>query len=215
MPFQIQKPVQLALAALIAFSTVNALTFQKAQADDIQAFCQQYPLSLNCRGYITEMPGENAKGDAEPVSELIKLRLETSGPDNEWIRIETEQMTDNRVINAYHTTRIRRGLLSDVANGAIGTTASLLSPLPVPFGVNFHRWEDHPTLSLAFKPDECPTDLPQFDNQRFNSRTCLISGAESLILPVQLNIHEGVFTIEYQEKDLIRTITFRLPLEDS
>ncbi len=47
------------------------------------------------------------------VNQIIKVRLRLSGPDNEWIRIETSNNgAGGTVLTAYHTKRVRQTLLS-------------------------------------------------------------------------------------------------------
>ncbi|MEY2833364.1 MAG: hypothetical protein RLZZ574_2623, partial [Cyanobacteriota bacterium] len=41
--------------------------------------------------------------------------------------------------------------------------------------------------------------------------SCVITGKKSLNIPKKTNIHQGIFTIEYQEKDLMRGISFKIP----
>jgi hypothetical protein len=47
------------------------------------------------------------------------------------------------------------------------------------------------------------------------SEDCAITGIDSLLLAEEMDIRRGKLTIEYKEGDLLRSITFRLPTEDS
>lgn len=151
-----------------------------------------------------------AQNTESEVNETIKLRLNVSGPDNEWIRIEfNDNKTGQTVLSAYHTKRVKRSFESALANGLLGFGAEELAsevidgydgPVPLP-SVNFHRWSDHETLRLAFRPDTCTK----------NMSNCGTQGKTSIVLPNGTDIRRGRLTIEYAEEDLIRTITFRLP----
>lgn len=147
--------------------------------------------------------------DAENKSETsqkIKLKLDVSGPDNEWIRIDIDDSkAGNRVITAYHTKRVKRSFPSNLANGVLEFGASEIidgydGPVPFP-RINFHKWADHKTLRLLFKPNHCPESMPN----------CATKGTTSIVLSNGTDIRAGKFTIEYAEKDLIRTITFKIP----
>ncbi|MEL6223235.1 MAG: hypothetical protein AAFR31_11400 [Cyanobacteria bacterium J06627_8] len=152
---------------------------------------------------------------AEATSQIMKVRLGVSGPDNEWVRFEMDSgETGDIILRAYHTTRVRRTFLSELTTGLLSFGAEELvsgitdgdyeGPVPIP-GINFHRWDDHETLSLSFNPDQCPDTIS----------TCPIQGTTSIVLPEGTDIREGSFTIEYAEEDLIRTITFRMPTEEA
>jgi hypothetical protein len=41
----------------------------------------------------------------------------------------------------------------------------------------------------------------------------MITGTDSLILPEGTNIRAGLFTIEYTEGELLRSVTFRIPYD--
>lgn len=144
-------------------------------------------------------------------NQTIKLRLKVSGPDNEWIRIEfnDDSNTGERILTAYHTKRVKRSFESSLANGLLGFGAEELAsevidgydgPVPLP-SLNFHRWRDHKTLRLAFRPDTCTENISN----------CGTEGTTSIVLPNETDIRTGRLTIEYAEEDLIRSITFRVP----
>ena len=88
-----------------------------------------------------------AQNTESEVNETIKLRLNVSGPDNEWIRIEfNDNKTGQTVLSAYHTKRVKRSFESGLANGLLGFGAEELvseatdgdydGPVPLP-SVNF------------------------------------------------------------------------------
>ncbi|MGL5940962.1 MAG: hypothetical protein ACRC2S_11300 [Waterburya sp.] len=68
------------------------------------------------------------------------------------------------------------------------------------------QWTDRQTTKIIFRPDNCQL------NQEENINNCTISGKDVLNLPQKMNIRAGIFTLEYIEEKLIRTITFRIPV---
>ena len=54
--------------------------------------------------------------------------------------------------------------------------------------------------------------LNQEQNTNGSLSNCNISGKDVLNLPQDMNIRRGIFTLEYTEGELIRTITFRIPI---
>jgi hypothetical protein len=140
-------------------------------------------------------PNPNAIKAQPSQPTIIKHELDTAGRNDEWVRLE---VTGN-VVKPFHT----RVGASEVSS-AINSIAGLL-PLPVT-PPTFYRWYDHKTTRVAFKPDDCAESL----NQAMPS-TCMITGIETLILPSGLNIRQGLITIEYEDRKLIRSVTFRLP----
>jgi hypothetical protein len=140
-----------------------------------------------------------------PAPEVIKVRLETSGDRNEWIRIEK----DGNTARLMHTTRAKTGF-----SRAINSVG-----LPI----SFHRWHDHPTKQVVFVPDTCTSQQYQELSARgvvrssgiSSSPRCVVTGTDSVILPEGMDISRGQFTIEYQDGDLSRSVTFRVPSEQS
>jgi hypothetical protein len=125
---------------------------------------------------------------------IIKHELDTSGRNDEWVRLEIT----GDVVKLLHT-RVGQSETSSIIN----SVASLGLPVSPP---NFYRWYDHKTTRVAFKPDDC--------TERgivATPSTCLITGIETLTLPSGRNIRQGLITIEYEDRKLIRSVTFRLP----
>lgn len=152
------------------------------------------------------------------ANQIIRVRLKLSGPDNEWIRIETSSSTGETTLRAYHTKRVRQNLPSRAATGLLNFGVRELvdeafdgynGPVLVP-SLNFYQWADHETRRLAFIPDRCLGNSPT--SVVSNQPSCAIAGTNSITLPAGTDIHTGLLTIEYAEKDLIRSITFRIPL---
>jgi hypothetical protein len=127
---------------------------------------------------------------------IIKHELDTSGRNDEWVRLEVT----GDVVKLLHT---RVG--ESETSSAISSVAGLVPNLPIS-PPTFYRWYDHKTTRVAFKPDDCT----ESGNQATRS-TCLITGIETLTLPSGRNIRKGLITIEYEDRKLIRSVTFRLP----
>ena len=60
-------------------------------------------------------------------------------------------------------------------------------------------WEDHQVTEVSFQSDRCKTN------------SCIVTGKKTLKLPKYTNIYQGVFTIQYQEKNLKRSLSFIIP----
>lgn len=217
--------------ALVMIATVllNSTVLQKAQARevDLDTLCSKFPLNSRCQGYkspsrvakSSAVAGRETSAAAEDATavgqdpQVIKLKLKTSGPDNEWIKIE---MKENSV-KLLHTTRSNRGI-SQLFNGALGA----VSPVPLP-GFNFSKWSDHPTTRVVFEPDSCSLmrrlkhleSSTQQIGETSGSPSCTITGTDIVNLSEGMDIRSGRFSIEYQEGDLLRTITFRIPAEET
>ena len=141
-------------------------------------FCQKFALNSRCQ---------------QPPQQVIKLNLDSSGEDNEWVRLEKQ---DNKV-TLFHTTKVKDGLVSGALNGALGLVPV---PIPLPFvEANKYNWENHLVTSVSFKSDRC------------NTKKCVVTGKNSLSLPGGTNIYGGKFTIEYREQNLERSLSFRIP----
>ena len=152
---------------------------------DRDTFCAEYSFNAHCQ--------------SDPV-EIINFNLQ----EEEWIRIKK---SGNRIELA-HSERTKDGLVSLITDEALG-----LIPLPgflddySPFGVddllpvdlNQYGWEDDLVIQVTFKQDNCKAD------------DCAIVGKNTIDLPERTNVFEGLFTVEYQEGDFKRSVTFRIP----
>jgi hypothetical protein len=125
---------------------------------------------------------------------IIKHELDTSGRNDEWVRLEVT----GDVVKLLHT-RVGESEASSVINSVAGLVLPVTPPA-------FYRWYDHKTSRVAFKPDGCDES-----GIRATPSTCLITGIETLTLPSGRNIRQGLITIEYADRKLIRSVTFRLP----
>ena len=196
----------LALAAVTAINplVISPVVAQKVERDTL---CNKFPLNSRCEDYkltkseskIYELNRDrfcdrfpfNSQCQQPPL-QVIKLNLDRSGQDDEWVWIEQQA----NKIKLLHTTQVKDGLVSGVLNGALGFV------LPLPFvEANKYDWEDHQVTEVAFKSNSCKTN------------SCTIAGKNTLVLPEGTDIYAGVFTIYYQEKDLKRSLSFRIPAD--
>ena len=82
-------------------------------------------------------------------------------------------------------------------NGALGFV-----PVPLPFvELNNYHWREHQVTEVIFQPDGCRSD------------SCTVTGVDTLILPEGTDLYAGLLTVRYQEKELERSITFRVPTD--
>ena len=192
--------------AINSFAASSAVT----QEVDRDTLCNKFPLNSRCEDYkSTKTKSEpqiyqferNAFCDEfpfnskcqQPLLQVIKLNLDSSGEDDEWVRIEKQA----NKIKLLHTTRAKDHLVSGVLNGALGFV-----PFPLPFvEANKYNWEDHQITEVSFNSDRCKI------------KNCIVTGKDTLTLPQSADIHQGWFTIKYQEKDLKRSLSFRIPAD--
>jgi hypothetical protein len=190
----------------------------QAQQVDRESLCQKFPQNSNCKN--EPYAPETTKTSAEQIDwdslcqrfpqnsrckegrpEVIKIPLAAFGAKDEWIRID--KIGDK--VKLLHTRESDGGALSDVFNGAVGAA----SPIPIP-NIKFGQWSDNKMTRVTFKPDSCQESstnkaMPE------NDLSCAIAGEDTLVLPNGTDIYAGLFTIEYNEGDLGRSITFRVP----
>jgi hypothetical protein len=170
---------RIGIAVLVAIA-LNVLENRKTHATEIEVnrerLCQKFPKNSYCQ---------------KAPLQAIKIQLDRSGEDDEWIRIEQNDNT----VKLLHTTQVENQLFSGLFDGALSFV-----PFPVPFSVSPQEWKDHQTTRVSFRADNCTND-------------CAIAGVNTLTLPKGTNIRAGLFTIEYQEGELLRSITFRIPAD--
>jgi len=168
---------RIAIAAWVAL-VLNVLANPQTHATEIEVnrerLCQKFPQNSYCQ--------------KSPL-QAIKIQLDRSGEDDEWIRIEKSGNT----VKLRHTTQVENKLVAGLLDGALSFV-----PFPVPFSVSPQEWNDHQTTRVSFQADNC-------------SANCAIEGMDTVVLPKETNIRAGLFTIEYQEGELLRSITFRIP----
>ena len=117
--------------------------------------------------------------------------MDRSGENDEWVRIEKQ----NNEVKLLHATKAKNALTSGVLNGALG-----LVPVPLPFvELNDYDRKEHEMLEVSFKSDRCKNE------------SCIVTGKDTLTLPEDANLYGGLFTIEYLEEDLKRSVSFRVP----
>jgi hypothetical protein len=215
------------ISLLFLFSNCLNPNVVKALELNLDSFCPRYPLNSRCQNYqppTQNNPNNDRKSEETETIEsaniqVIKIQLDISGSQNEWIHIDLKKEVDasgTTLLTAYHTTETENEILSKLTSGLLsfGIKQSIQEafdvdiPIPLPTIFKFQGWEDHLTRKIVFIPDGC-ADKPMAE-----ILTCGIGGMNSINLPKATDIHKGLFTIEYQEKELIRTITFRVPIEE-
>jgi hypothetical protein len=181
-----------------------------SQEVDLETLCSKFPLNSRCQNqhsrevqpdkpqlktrqldrelFCDQFPF-NAKCLDKPL-EVIKFNLHRSGEDNEWIRIERK----GNMVKLLHTTKVKDEIVSEILNGA-------LSFIPSPYlpDVNKYNWSDHRVIGVSFQSDRCKT------------ASCISTGKTTLKIPKETDIHQGMFTIQYQEENLVRAISFKIP----
>lgn len=206
----ISKLIKLILTLGTSFLLSGVTYPAVAQAIDLEDLCDKFPLNSRCQDHRSPetQPGKtllktrqldrelfceqfsfNSKCQGKPL-EVIKINLNRSGEDNEWIRIERK---DN-LVRLLHTSKVKDEITSGIINGVAG-----FIPSPILPDLNKYDWEDHRIIGVSFKSDRCQTD------------SCISTGKDSLKISEKTNIYQGTFTIQYQEEDLMRTISFKIP----
>lgn len=91
------------------------------------------------------LPHTTIAQDIEPDEvEIIRVKLDLDGPNNEWVRIERR----GDLVKLVHTKRSpRRKGAGGVANFLIDTVG--------PSNLAFSDWDDHQTTRTLFEPDDC------------------------------------------------------------
>jgi len=197
----------LATASILTLNLAASVPVKTAEIDR-NLLCSKFPLNSRCRDYQADKSeskiyqlDRNSFCDRAPLNsrcqqpavEVIKLNLDLSGENDEWIRIEKQ----GNKVTLLHTTKVKNGLISGALNGALGFV-----PIPLPFiEANKYDWKEHQVVRVSFKNNDC------------NSNSCTTTGTNSLVLPENTDIYTGLFTIDYQEKDLKRSLSFRIPAD--
>lgn len=203
----LSKPI-LALTTVMALNIAATLPVETKEVDR-DTLCSKFPLNSRCQDYKVIKKATTSESKIyqidrhtfcnkfplnsqcqQPALQVIKLNLDRSGEDDEWVRI---QKRANK-IQLSHSTRVKDGLVSGALNGALGFV-----PFPLTFvEANKYDWENHQVIEVAFKSDRCQTN------------NCTVTGTDTLILPKGTNIYAGLLTIYYQEKDLRRSLSFKI-----
>lgn len=218
---------------LVSISTVAFLSQGMAQPTNAQeaeldVHCRRVAFSTQCQR--DRLYTQQEDSSVSESAQVIKIRLEISGPDNEWIRLETIDRENNTVLSAYHTRRVRRTLISNIVTGLVEAGTEELAgeiidgydgPVIVP-DINFYRWADHTTRRIFYVPDGCTEDAPVLPeatspggSDASNQTHCIVAGTDTVTLPPGTNIRTGTIILEYIEQDLVRSIAFRIPPENS
>lgn len=206
------KIIKLLLILETIFLVTSIQTFPAvAQKITLSTLCNKFPLNSRCQKHDFATNKSNRKINQyamdrdifcakvpfnsycqqKPV-QVFQLNLARSGEDDEWIRIEKK----GNKVNLLHTTKVEDFWGSLIINGALG-----FIPYPIPFDTNKYNWDDHQVIQVSFKSDRCQTD------------SCIITSKKTLNLPSGTNVYRGLFTIEYQEEELRRSLSFKIPAD--
>jgi hypothetical protein len=202
-----EKLGRLALTtAMIAL--MNGMVIEKSQAEevDLNVLCSEFPQNTRCQQNKTHSPTQDSV--KSPAPKVLKIKLDSSG-SNEWILIKMSGNT----MKFQHTTRTVKGISQFI---------SIVAPFPP-----LYTWHDHQTTRVVFEPDNCSGSLTTAPTQSSNSvpiqpnslaptqpsssQSCTITGTDSVNLPEGTDIHKGMFTVNYTERKLLRSISFRIP----
>lgn len=203
---------QNAPAALLATLLAAVPLPATGQSAD-ETLCRDSPLNSRCQATrvesnttATAAPPQTLKAKLDTSAEsnttaataprrTLKVKLDTGAGSNEiseWVRLEVE----GNQVRALHTTNA----VSPVSK------VTQFIPLPFLFVPNFYTWYDHSTTRLVFEPDECALSGSI-------ESSCSLAGADSVLLPDGVDLHQGRFTIEYLDGKVTRTVAFRVPTE--
>ncbi|MEL6929021.1 MAG: hypothetical protein AAFO95_10330 [Cyanobacteria bacterium J06600_6] len=197
--------------------TVNSWATEPIEIDTL---CLKFPLNSRCQSYqpdstlfkpnlvkyqldrqtFCEEFSFNSRCLTDPV-EIINFNLD----EEEWIRIKKS----GNKIQLFHSDRRVDSLVSLATGGAASLIPEpgILSLLPfswldlLPLDLNKYDWQDHQVTQVSFKSDRC-----QFDD-------CIVSGTTTIDLPANTKFSQGLFTVEYTEQELLRSVTFRIPAD--
>jgi hypothetical protein len=209
---KIGKIMPIMTATLIVYGGIVTNINQKTNAKEIKldSLCPKFPLNSRCLNYdyslvkskqtklkierdslCSKFP-QNSYCLQEPP-QVIKIQLDRSGEKDEWIKIEQQ----DRTIKVRHTTQVKDDLVSGIFDGALSFV-----PVPLPFiELNKYNWKDHRVTRITFQPDGC------------QGNSCKITGSNTLTLPENTSIYAGLLTIEYQEENLLRSLSLRIPID--
>jgi hypothetical protein len=192
--------------------TETGISPAATQEADLYSLCNKFPLNSRCQNndYVPKEPklktdkyeidrdtfcqkfSFNSRCQQKPT-EVIKLNLDRSGEDDEWILIQKNGDT----VRLLHQTKVKNALVSGILNGALG-----FSPVPLPFvEANKYSWKNHQVTKVTFQSDNCQAD------------SCKVTQTQALQLPEKTNIYQGLFTIQYRENNLMRSLSFRIPAD--
>ncbi|MEO0013054.1 MAG: hypothetical protein RLZZ535_1443 [Cyanobacteriota bacterium] len=212
MDFTIMKIIKLLLILETIILVSGIKTFPAvAQNIALSSLCNKFPLNSRCQDHDFAANKSNQKINQHVMErdtfcakaplnsycqqkqvEVFQLNLDRSGEDDEWVRIEKK----GNKVNLLHTTKVEDFWSSLIINGALS-----FIPYPIPFDTNTYNWDDHQVIQVSFKSDRCKTD------------SCIITSKKTLNLPQGTNVYQGLFTIEYQEEELRRSLSFKIPAD--
>ncbi|MBA2749412.1 MAG: hypothetical protein H0U45_11905 [Tatlockia sp.] len=189
--------------ALVMMTRVQPLLAQEVNSNRL---CQKLLLNSSC--------SRDSSIDKKPqtqftVPQVIKVKLNKVSNVTEWMRIER---TGNQV-KLLHTTiapsivstaiRAISGIPSVFSDSGTARAVGIVGRLP-PLA---YTWYDHPTSRIFFQPDSCQGEK--------ETSSCVLKGTSTIELPAETDLSQGKFTVEYTERKLLRTVTFRVPPQKS
>ncbi|MEL6496218.1 MAG: hypothetical protein AAFQ41_14010 [Cyanobacteria bacterium J06623_7] len=184
---------------------------------DLGLLCPKFPLNSRCQDYQCDLePAElevtrhqlnrddfctdywfNSRCQQEPA-ETIDFNL----VDEEWIRIVKTENRLQFVLAQRH---------EDAFVSLITEEGASFVPLPglldlapfslldlLPLDLNRYHWQDYEITEVVFQGDRCQA-------------SCRVVGKNAVELPEQTHFSQGWFTVKYQQQELRRSVTFRLP----
>lgn len=194
--------------ALVTAMEMNRAWAQPTQAQDIDLdyLCQR-SLFNRCKGYQSpeQSKKQSFRKSQDNVPQVIKIKLNDLSGVSEWVRIEIT----GRSVKLLHTTvapstvakaiSTISGIPSAFTDSNAARAVSIIGALP-PLA---HTWYDHPTSRILFQLDSCEGAK--------ETATCVLTGTNTIQLPAGTDLSKGNFTLEYTERKLLRTVTFRVP----
>ncbi len=162
-----------------------------ASSSDLDQFCRQYPLNSECDG--SEAVSPTSRG----AQQTFQILLRTLGPEQEQVRINIVNSTNTITLTAQHVIAFEQdSFLNQVPN-------PVFSLLP-----GNRQAIANETAYLIFEPDSCEV----LTERNFGAEvtTCPILGQDQLILPADIDLLAGTFTVGYLEQNLERSVSFRL-----
>jgi hypothetical protein len=216
-----EKIETLLFAILLIFLTGGNRSQQVFASEvNLDILCRDFPENSRCKNdkvtseeesredKIPQQKDSESKATEENSSaKVIKLNVSATGGGEEWVKIEK----NGDRVKLLHTAPSLSGV-SELLN--------IAAPLPV---FNFHKWNDHKTTRIVFKPDNCSSSLSSDASQpnvisqtATTSSSCEITGENSIELPEGTDITQGRFTMDYSdgEASVERSISFKIPAEE-
>ncbi|MGF1570484.1 MAG: hypothetical protein ACFCVD_20820 [Nodosilinea sp.] len=179
----------------------SAAPMTVAQTTELDEFCSRYPENSRCENYAPN-PSDPEESLDRSNRQLIRVQLNTTGPDDEfvWIALQRDEVNRATELTAYSSHR-----LDSFLNQFIGQAV----PLPIDV-FKIYNFQDQQTAYLSFTSDACQSQ-PQLGNGGgLQEADCAITGNGAITLPEDVDIRAGFFTLGYTDNDLVKAVIFRL-----